>query len=1110
MDLENTLLAQGDTRQVCRDVDAAGQAAAAAEWSPWEPTPDKDVICDAGQVIVVPTPEDGQRVFVALDERGKIQFEFDPREATRTTQFGDLVLEIDQGEVVIRDYLDALVSGNVPELAGPNDIPIDPQGLLVEPAAGTPTDPGSPGANADGPIGPANEGQFFAGAQPQSSLGGLDYAGVIDPTSLSYRLFGPTVDLFVPAGGTSGDGPDLGPPDAVDDNKSTGLGTPVVIPVLDNDSDPDNDPLTIIGFTPPAHGTVTKNDDGTFTYTPDKDYAGPDSFTYTISDGKGGTDTATVNLTVEPTQGPPDAVNDSKTTDEDTPVVIPVLDNDSDPDNDPLIITEFTQPGHGTVTKNDDGTFTYTPDKDYNGPDSFTYTISDGKGGTDTATVNLTVNPADDAPTAENDENNTQGQVATTNLVIVFDRSSSMLQNPDVPGFATRLDLAKDAVAKLLEAYAGNGPINVLIVDFAASASTSGWLTGDNAVDQGTGYVNGLATSGGTNYLAAINTLQTTYPIGTPAADNSIVYFISDGEPAPSNTSLGANGAVPAWEAFLADNDIDTAFAVGINSNRQDLDRQALEDVAFPNTPNDNNPILITDEGEIRNILIDTVPPPPVTGDVDANDDFGGDGPGFIRSLEVDGTTYTFDPTAQTITGSGQTIAGSVLDVTTDLGGKLTFNFADGTYSYAPPKVQASEQEVFTYTIEDSNGSPDSATLTINVRRATDRPPVTFAQDVLVPDDPSQVPSEFPGAGYPLLATAPDDLDGDQLTIRITEVPADGEILNGGTAVAVGTELTIAEFQGLRYRPDGDGVEETMTLRYEVSDGTNMTAGIVTIGTVVGAPVSIQGGAEPESIFGTSGSDTLDGGGETDQVVGGAGDDSMSGGAGTDRLLGGAGNDTLDGGAGDDSLAGNDGNDVIVASLGNDVINGGSGFDVLDFSKAAGAVIVDFNGGTISGLGSGSFGGIEGVIGGSAGDKISGGNGSEQLAGGAGNDTLNGRSGNDSLIGGEGKDLLDASQGNDVITFLAVSDSGDSIVGFDVNASGGQDVIDLGALFDDLGVAQADRAGRISFVDTGTDVDLRIDADGDSANGAELTLLTLVGLANVSGLAVGEDVIVGS
>jgi len=1007
------------TERVCREVEFDTQPALATEWAPWDPVADKDLVCDSDQSIVVPLPAPRQRVFVELAPDSQIQFEFDPAEATRTTQFGDLVMQLNDGEVVLRDYLGALVAGGVPTLTGPGRLPIDPQSLLVEPAAGTPPAGGDLGGNSGGAIGPENEGHFLTDTPPPNLLAGLDYAGVIDPTALSYRTFESTPELFPVLEGSDGD------------------------------------------------------------------------------DGGGGDN------------GPPLALDDSGTTPENTPVDISVLGNDSDPDNDELSITSFTQPEHGTVSQNLDGTFTYTPDKDYDGPDSFTYTISDGKSGTSTATVNLTVIPGDNVPTAVDDVETTQGSVATTNLVIVFDRSSSMLQNPDVPGFTTRLELAKNAVAQLLDAYAGNGPINVLIVDFAASAATSGWLVGGDAATQGTDYVNALTTAGGTNYLAAMNTLQGTYPVGAPAADNSVVYFISDGEPAPANTSLGANGAVPAWESFLASNGIDTAFAVGINSRRQDLDRQALEDIAFPNNSGDNNPILVTDEAQIRDILIDTVPPAPVTGDVDANDNFGTDGPGFILSIEVDGTVYTFDPTAQTISGGGQTIPGSVLDLATDLGGQLTFNFADGTYSYAPPKVSSNQTEIFAYVIQDANGSTDTADLTINVRRANDRPPTTVPQTVLVPDDAAELPPDLASTGFPLLLAPPTDLDGDLLTIRITAIPDEGVILNGGTAVTVGSELTVAEFRDLRYRPDSDGIAESVSLAYSVSDGVNTKDGSANITTVPGAPVTITGSAASETIQGTTASDSLAGGDGVDLVFGGGGNDAMTGGTGTDQLIGGAGNDTLDGGDGNDRLAGGDGDDVIIASLGNDIISGGSGFDVLDLSGASGPANVDFNGGTIAGLGSGSFGGIEGAIGSAFNDKISGGTQAELLLGGAGNDTLNGRSGDDSLVGGEGADRIDVSLGNDVIRLDKATDGGDSIAGFDADASGGQDVIDLDALFDDLGVAAAERSGRLSFVDTGANVDLRLDADGDAANGAELTLLTFLGIAAVGVLAVGEDVVVG-
>ncbi len=88
----------------------------------------------------------------------------------------------------------------------------------------------------------------------------------------------------------------------------------------------------------------------------------------------------------------PSAVDDTETTEEDTPVEVSWLPNDSDPENDTLTVTSTTDPPHGSVTISSDGkTMTYTPDAGYVGEDTFNYTISDGHGGTDTATVTVTV-----------------------------------------------------------------------------------------------------------------------------------------------------------------------------------------------------------------------------------------------------------------------------------------------------------------------------------------------------------------------------------------------------------------------------------------------------------------------------------------------------------------------------------------------------------------------------------------------------------------------------------------------------------------------------------------------------------------------------------------------
>ena len=97
-----------------------------------------------------------------------------------------------------------------------------------------------------------------------------------------------------------------------------------------------------------------------------------------------------------------DAVDDTVITHEDTTVTTGnVLANDTDLDSDTLTIDSFTQPAHGTVTHNGDGTFDYTPEADYHGTDRFTYTVSDGEGGTDTATVEVHTSAVADAPTLE-------------------------------------------------------------------------------------------------------------------------------------------------------------------------------------------------------------------------------------------------------------------------------------------------------------------------------------------------------------------------------------------------------------------------------------------------------------------------------------------------------------------------------------------------------------------------------------------------------------------------------------------------------------------------------------------------------------------------------------
>ena len=196
-------------------------------------------------------------------------------------------------------------------------------------------------------------------------------------------------------------------PIAIDDTATTDQVTPVNIKVLANDSDPDGDPLILTVLTNGAGGKAEVNNNGTvdktddfITYQPNGQFTGPDSFTYQIDDGHGGTAKATVKLIVNSVNKLPIAIDDSAIVNQDSVVAIDVLSNDSDPDGNPLTLSIATNPLHGkALVKNGisgtaiGGSIVYTPDPKFSGKDALTYQISDGQGGTATANVNLTVNP---------------------------------------------------------------------------------------------------------------------------------------------------------------------------------------------------------------------------------------------------------------------------------------------------------------------------------------------------------------------------------------------------------------------------------------------------------------------------------------------------------------------------------------------------------------------------------------------------------------------------------------------------------------------------------------------------------------------------------------------
>ncbi len=182
-------------------------------------------------------------------------------------------------------------------------------------------------------------------------------------------------------------------PVANDDSLVAIGAAPVVINVIGNDNDPDGSIISVISVTQSQNGSVVINADGTLTYQANFGYVGDDSFSYTIADADGEQSTAIVSITVEPEPNTAPVANDDMyvITRNDSTHITP-LSNDSDADGDSLSIESIdTSTLVGTLTVNADGSMEYQPPLMFRGNDTFTYTITDGNGGTSTATVILCV-----------------------------------------------------------------------------------------------------------------------------------------------------------------------------------------------------------------------------------------------------------------------------------------------------------------------------------------------------------------------------------------------------------------------------------------------------------------------------------------------------------------------------------------------------------------------------------------------------------------------------------------------------------------------------------------------------------------------------------------------
>ena len=206
-------------------------------------------------------------------------------------------------------------------------------------------------------------------------------------------------------------------PTTVADSYSVTPNEPFVVSgpfgVLANDFDVDGDAFTALAGQDPSHGALQFNEDGSFTYTPDTDFTGTDSFTYFAEDENSRSAETTVGIRVESNNAAPTALDDQFEIDEDATLFIAIrgtggiLSNDFDPDGDNLIANIMNQPTHGSLSF--DGELVYTPDLNFVGTDSFRYNVSDGRSNSNDATVTIIVNAVNDPPVAVGDEYENEG-----------------------------------------------------------------------------------------------------------------------------------------------------------------------------------------------------------------------------------------------------------------------------------------------------------------------------------------------------------------------------------------------------------------------------------------------------------------------------------------------------------------------------------------------------------------------------------------------------------------------------------------------------------------------------------------------------------------------------
>ena len=352
-------------------------------------------------------------------------------------------------------------------------------------------------------------------------------------------------------------------PVAVDDTVAATANAVANFNVLANDTDVDGDTLTVTkinnaaiplsgSVTLAGQGTLQVNANGQISFTPVANFTGAATFQYTVGDGHGGEDdgTVTINVASIGSNTAPDAKDDAFTTDEDTPFTGNVIagasptvgDDDIDADGDQLTTVLLTQPSSGLatvgfVTMLGDGAFTFTPNGNFTGEAKFTYRLLDGRGGSDTATVTMTVNSVNDAPSGA-------------------DKSITVTETPDVASTGHVLSVADFGFTDT-----GDTPANALSAVKITTLPTTGTLKLNNVnVTAGQDIPLASITGNLLKFHPALNTFGS-------AVSNFTFQVIDDGATGGANVNTDPTANTITYQVTSTDAIPPTISGVFVNSS---------------------------------------------------------------------------------------------------------------------------------------------------------------------------------------------------------------------------------------------------------------------------------------------------------------------------------------------------------------------------------------------------------------------------------------------------------------------------------------------------------------------------------------------------------------